>query len=581
MESLKYSEIISLNRKYQSEYTGEKLGISILSNITINSLTNILELHLYDQFLPSKVSIADFDNIVQESHVSKHKVHLIFWEASNLTDNLHYKINTWDDNKIHEFIEKVKNDIEVVLKNLDQSSLIIFNKFSSLAFDSNSVYNSKLHTIVRELNSFLVKFKLTNLKIVDIDKIIANLGVQNAIDLRSYHSKKTIYTIDFFKLYTKYINSYLLALTGKLKKVIVLDCDNTLWGGVLGEDGIDGIKLSETTAVGSIFLEVQHTLLNAYNSGILLCLCSKNNLNDVEEVLQSHTNMILRKNNIIISKCNWQEKYLNIKEIAKELNLGLESIVFIDDSNFELTQMKSMLPEVTCIKVPENLYEYAALINQSLSMYFNFELTVEDRNRNSLYKQNIERDVLKQKFQTIEDYLVSLQIEVEVNINDLLNTARISQLTQKTNQFNLNTKRYSEKEIEEFIISNNYDVYSFTINDKFGSNGITAIVIIEFHSNYECSIDTFLMSCRIIGRNIEFVILDFIAEILKTKGILQIKATYIKSQKNIQVENFYEKANFKLVENSNNKKAYAISLEEYQYSKINYIKINKNIQNEH
>ena len=574
MENLKYSEILALNRKYQCEYLGDRLGITILSNITTNSLTNILEFNLFRQNIPAKISIADYDNIVQESHFIKDKVQVIFWEISNLVDGLHYKINTWNDIKVDELIKKIKNDIEIVLNNLKNSPLIIFNKFSSLAFDYNLVYDTKLKRITSELNSYLEKVELSNLKIVEIDKIIANLGINNAIDLRLYHSKKTIYTIDFYKAYSRFINSYFLALTGKIKKVIILDCDNTLWGGVLGEEGLEGIQMSETTAEGSVFLEVQHYLLNAYNSGILLCLCSKNNLNDVEEVFESHEYIVLKKSNIIVSKCNWKEKYLNIKEIANELNLGLESFVFIDDSNFELNQLKSMLPEVTCIKVPENIYEYPSVINQTLSMFFNFELTVEDRNRNLLYKQNIERDILKQKFETIEEYLVSLQIEVEVRLDDLSNKNRISQLTQKTNQFNLNTKRYSEQEIEKFITSNDFEVYSFNVNDKFGNNGITAVVIVEFTNNTECSIDTFLMSCRIIGRNIEYAILDFVISKMKSKGILQVKSSYKKSQKNSQVENFYEKSNFKLINLENDQKNYLVAIEKYKPSEINYIKIN-------
>jgi FkbH-like protein len=314
-------------------------------------------------------------------------------------------------------------------------------------------------------------------------------------------------------------------------------------------------------------------LVQAYNSGILLCLCSKNNLNDVEEVFEINSNMILKRNNIIVSKCNWQEKYKNLNEIATELSLGLESFIFIDDSDFELNQMKLMLPEVKCVKVPDNIFEYTQVIDQTLSMYFNFTLTGEDRNRNLLYKQNFERESLKQNFLSIDEYLSSLKIEIVVNSNEIKYLDRISQLTQKTNQFNLTTKRYSEKEIENFIYSKNYDVYSFNVSDKFGSNGLTAIVIVEYISKSESYIDTFLMSCRIIGRNIENVILDHIVRELRSKGILILGSKYISTNKNNQVENFFEKAGFNLVDSIESIKSYSILLDEYKFSKIDYINI--------
>jgi FkbH-like protein len=232
-----------------------------------------------------------------------------------------------------------------------------------------------------------------------------------------------------------------------------------------------------------------------------------------------------------------------------------------------------MLPEVKCVKVPDNIFEYTQVIDQTLSMYFNFTLTGEDRNRNLLYKQNFERESLKQNFLSIDEYLSSLKIEIVVNSNEIKYLDRISQLTQKTNQFNLTTKRYSEKEIENFIYSKNYDVYSFNVSDKFGSNGLTAIVIVEYISKSESYIDTFLMSCRIIGRNIENVILDHIVRELRSKGILILGSKYISTNKNNQVENFFEKAGFNLVDSIESIKSYSILLDEYKFSKIDYINI--------
>lgn len=381
------------------------------------------------------------------------------------------------------------------------------------------------------------------------------------------------YSIEFLKSYAGTISKIVRTIQGKSKKVLILDCDNTLWKGIIGEDGIDGINLSGYNKIGCIYAEIQSYAIELKNQGILLCLCSKNNEKDIVEVIDRHPDMIIRNNDIVIKKINWNDKVSNIKEIASELNLGLDSFVFVDDSSFEVNLVKKELPQVTVYQVPENIFLYPEMFKQLKLLFYTFNKTEEDKRRSSIYIEQSKRESEKHKFTDIDQYLESLNILLNIEINSIPNVARIAQMTQKTNQFNLTTIRYTENEIINMIKDSKYDIISINVSDKYGDNGITGLVILNYIEDKFAVIDTFLMSCRIIGRNIEYKIIDFIVNLVSNRNFEKLYSTYLQTNKNEQVRLFYENCGFSILEETKDIKKYFLDLKKYTKSKINYIKI--------
>jgi len=282
----------------------------------------------------------------------------------------------------------------------------------------------------------------------------------------------------------------------------------------------------------------------------------------------------LREEHITINKSNWSDKVSNLKEISQELNIGLDSLVFIDDSSFEVNLIKEQLPEVTVLQVPENLYEYPGFLQKNIGLFYNLSLTAEDQKKIGMYKQQVKRETDKKKFTDIEDYLSSLELKITIYKNDASIIPRMSQISQKTNQFNLTTKRYTEGDIRKFLEDPNTNVYAFSVADKFGDSGVTGLCIINNdHGNQTADIDTFLMSCRIIGRNIEYSFMDYIIGKAKEANIDKVNAKYVKTQKNEQVREFYDKYSFDMVNENELKRDYVLSLNNCKSKKLNYIEV--------
>ena len=340
------------------------------------------------------------------------------------------------------------------------------------------------------------------------------------------------------------------------------------------EDRFDNIEMSTHTKDGNIFAEIQSRALAINKQGILIGLCSKNNPGDVDEVIKSHPDMQLRDEHITINKSNWSNKVTNLKEIATELNIGLDSLVFVDDSSFEVNLIREQLPEITVLQVPERLYEYPKMLRENLGLFYNLSLTAEDSKKIEMYKHLVKRESIKKEFTDIEDYLSSLELKITIFENDESIIPRMSQMSQKTNQFNLTTQRYTEGDIRNFIDDLDSNVYAFSVADKFGDSGVTGLCIVSDNSKNESpEIDTLLMSCRIIGRNIESAIMDYVMGKIKEKRIGELKAKYIKTLKNDQVKEFYDKCGFKLVDRDESKINYALSLADYKPRKIKYIEV--------
>ncbi len=560
MIEMKYSEIINENKKLEQN-DKPTYKIAVLSNIMVHQSKEICEYSLRKNTINAEVILGDYDNIVQDSLKYQNvNVVLIFWELWNLIDGLQYKIESLSDDEFSAIINKTKQEIDMVFNNLSKVSLVVVNKFSSLVFNYLSLVQNRIDVLSNELNEYLITKK--NIKLIDIDKVIAFLSIEKSIDLRYYYSSKTLYSIGFYKQYFEYVKPVFLSANGKTKKALIFDCDNTLWKGILGEDGFDKIK---------IYKEIQHIAIMLAKKGVILGLCSKNNPQDVNEVLEKHPDMILKDEHIIIKKVNWENKVSNLKAIAKELNIGLDSLVFVDDSNFEVNLIKEELPMVEVFQVPAKDYEYAMIMRKISNLFYYPKETKEDLEKVRMYKSQVKRAEEEQSIGDIEEYLKSLELVVSTYIDDSKEISRISQMTQKTNQFNLTTKRYTEADIENFINSSNYTVIAIGVSDKFGDNGIVGVAILE-HQNDLVIIDTLLMSCRVLGRNIEYKFMDIIVDRLNSKGVDKIESNYLKTYKNEQVSNLYDRYGFEIIEKNDDQTRYKILVKDYKNKNLNYIR---------
>ncbi len=312
-------------------------------------------------------------------------------------------------------------------------------------------------------------------------------------------------------------------------KVIVLDCDHTLWQGVCGEDGAMGIKLDPPRQV------LQELVMAQYHCGMLICLCSKNNEEDVVEVFERRQDMPLKREHIISWRINWNPKSENLKSLAIELNLGLDSFIFIDDNPLECAEVQANCPEVLTLLLPTKVAEIPRFL-QHIWAFDRLKVTTEDKKRTSLYKQNIQRDRLLKQSPTLENFLAGLGLEIKIASPSPQQLERVAQLTQRTNQFNLTTIRRSPQEIEQ-LCSSNYECLGVEVSDRFGDYGLVGVLLFTTDKD-SLIVDTFLLSCRVLGRGVEYKMLARLGEIAGQRGMAQVKLAYVQTEKNQPAINF-------------------------------------------
>jgi FkbH-like protein len=572
---MKFSEIILKNNELAKSLKGVKpYPIALLSNIIINQLNPVFEFALRSQRVNAKCTTGDYDNIVQDSaKFNKHKLVIVFWEAANLVDGFQYRSNLLSEADFHITVTRFKREIDFVIANLESTPLVVFNTFSSLVFNHHYIRQNVFDKICKELNEHLEESLKSNMVLIDTEKIIVKNGVERSVDFRNYYSSKALYTVEFFRAYAEHIKHLVFSVEGKAKKALVFDCDNTLWSGIVGEDGMEGIQMTSASTKGAVYEEVQFLAKELASKGIIIGLNSKNNSDDVDEVIEKHKGMQLSEDEIIIKRVNWENKADNLIAIAKNLNIGLDSLVFVDDSDFEINLINGILPEVVTIKVPaKSSYLYPDTIRQHMNLFHNNTFSKEDASRLKMYKEEQQRNTIKEEFTSIEDYLKSLKLQIGIYMNEKELIPRMTQLIQKTNQFNLTTIRYTEVEISSFVKSPTHLTFAFDVKDKFGEFGITGVAITNIKGE-EAEIDTLLMSCRIIGRNVEFKFASEMIHQLKNHGVKRIYANYIRSTKNEQVLNYLDKVGFKLIKESENEKKYSLIINDYREAKLDYINV--------
>lgn len=322
-----------------------------------------------------------------------------------------------------------------------------------------------------------------------------------------------------------------------MKKCIVLDLDNTLWGGVIGEDGMEGIQLS-LTPPGNGFMAFQQALLDHFNRGVILAINSRNNPEDALAVIRTHPNMILKEPHFAAIRMNWQDKAQNIKELAQELNIGLDSMVFFDDDPTNRALVRAILPQVEVPEMPVDPSQYASFLN-SLDYFPSDAMTDEDKMRGNLYVTERLRKEEEKQYANKEDFLESLHLELDIHEDDLSCLPRLSQLTEKTNQFNTNKKPLSEEEVRGYIEKPGHQVYWAHLRDKFGDHGVIALAFVEAKEGV-WHISSMLMSCRVFDRGVEYALLSFIAQHARKSGAHSLTISFTETEKNSPAKTFIE-----------------------------------------
>ena len=333
---------------------------------------------------------------------------------------------------------------------------------------------------------------------------------------------------------------FLHPITGRVCKVLAVDLDNTLWGGVIGEDGIDGIKLDDNYP-GAAYRALQRAILDLHRRGVILAICSKNNRADAMEVIEKHPGMLLRPAHFASIRINWADKAANLREIAAELNVGIDSVAFLDDNPAEREWIRSELPQVTVIELPSDPMLFAQAL-RDCPQFERLELTEEDASRGRFYAEQRMRMESRQGAASLEDFYRSLDMRVKIEPVDARTLPRAAQLTQKTNQFNLTTHRYNEQQLAEMIASPHFQAFTLQVIDRFGDNGVVGVALLRYEGDV-CEIDTFLLSCRVIGRTVETAFLAALAAHAAGRGA-KLTGWFVPTKKNAPAADFYDRHGF-------------------------------------
>jgi FkbH-like protein len=399
--------------------------------------------------------------------------------------------------------------------------------------------------LIRQINRELrrIAAALPGVYILNYDALVARHGSSHWHDERKWLTARLPIAAGYMLQMAREWMRFVVPLSGRTAKVLVVDLDNTLWGGVIGEDGMAGIKVGPEYP-GAAYQTLQRALLDLSRKGILLAVCSKNNLDDALEALEKHPGMLVRAKHFAAMRINWTDKAQNLREIAEELNVGVDSLAFLDDNPFEREQVRAALPEVTVIDLPKNPLDYASAV-RNCAVFERLTLSAEDQRRTEMYAAQKQRAGAEQKFQSKEDFFRYLEQEAELEPVSELTLARIAQLTQKTNQFNLTTRRYTEPQIAEMAKQRDWHIFSIKVRDRFGDHGLVGVAIVHDQAE-RCEVDTFLLSCRVIGRTVETALLAHLAESAAQRGRKRLEGWFLPTKKNAPARDFYEQHGFEL-----------------------------------
>ena len=532
------------------------LRIAVLRSYTVETIEPILKLRLYIDGYKPEFRFGNYNMYAQEVldtsgelYAFRPDIVLFLVRVEELLPELNRSFGekTFSDWEkiIENAVRQITSLLEVLERNL--SSQIIVQNMSPMGRPYWGIHDAQQPegetSLINRFNSLLAR-ELKDRKSVflwDFDGLLKSLGRETVYDPKMWYLAKNPFRQSAYINIADDLYRYIASVMGILKKCIVLDLDNTLWGGVAGEEGINGIALGFQYP-GSCYRDFQEGLLRLYNRGILLAVNSKNNEGDALEIIDKHPYMVLRRKYFSAMRINWNDKVSNLKDLREELNIGFESMVFIDDNPAECEMVRRHIPECEVVCLPEKVYLLPDVLH-ALNGVENIRVTEEDRKKGEMYRSQAARKEFEKSFTNIDEYLASLEMCIDIEPACDFTVPRISQLTQKTNQMNLTTRRYTEGEIRSFMKDPDSFVFSVSSTDRFGDNGIVGLMILKKISD-DCFIDSFLLSCRVIGRNIEQAMLAFACDFSRNTGARKLFGEYIPTAKNKPAADMYHRFHF-------------------------------------
>ena len=573
---MKEKTFIQLIKNSRKELDGPKVRIAIMGDCSTQHLATAIKGYAYEELLPVDVLDTDYNQIQAQIVDNDSRFYqfnpdyaLIYmcsehlyeeFCATPISERVNFAQMMADKISFNWQVISSKSKMSIIQFNFVENDDRIYGNFGS-QLEHSYIFQ------LRKLNYLMAAEagKNSSVILIDLSTIQNSMGRKQFFDEKLYYTAKMpISTFALPEVAFQVVNA-IKVRKGKVKKCVVLDLDNTLWGGVIGDDGMNNIQIGEL-GTGRAFSAFQTWLKELKNRGIILAVCSKNNEDIAKEPFEKHPDMVLKMEDIAMFVANWQDKAGNIRNIQQVLNLGMDSFVFVDDNPFERNVVSSLIPDITVPDMPEDPAEYASYL-QSLNLFETATYSEADKDRTQQYQSEASRVILQQHFEDYDQYLESLEMEAEANAFDDFHMARIAQLSQRSNQFNLRTIRYSVPELENIVNSDKHITVYFTLKDKFGEYGLISAVILEMLDDETAFIDTWFMSCRVLKRGMEEFIINKVVSLAKEKGCKKLIGEYLPTAKNAMVKDIYPNNGFVKIDENR----FAVDCNEYVYKK-NHIK---------
>lgn len=535
-----------------------KFRLAILRSFTVEPIVPLLRAEAFAYGIDLEVHVGDFNTYVQDMLDGQSSLYRFAPNAVVLAVRSDQAApELWRDfadlapEAAQQTAERVVRSYEQwvgAFRKHSQAALIVhslehppFASFGILDSQSEAGQSGLIRHINRELRRIATGSH--GVYSLDYDALVARYGSEHWHDERKWLTARFPIAAGYLLQMARGWMRFIVPLTGRIAKVLVVDLDNTLWGGVIGEDGMAGITVGPEYP-GAAYQALHRALLDLSRKGILLAVCSKNNLDDAMEAIEKHPGMLVRAKHFAAMRINWSDKAQNLREIAAELNVGVDSLAFLDDNPFEREQVRVALPEVTVIDLPKDPLEYASAV-RNCAAFERLALSAEDQQRTEMYAAQKQRSGAEQTFQSKKDFFRFLEQEAELEPVSDLTLARVAQLTQKTNQFNLTTRRYTETQIADMAKQPEWHIFSIKVCDRFGDHGLVGVAITH-DVGEQCEVDTFLLSCRVIGRTVETAFLAHLAESAAQRGRKRLEGWFLPTKKNVPARDFYEQHGFEL-----------------------------------
>jgi FkbH-like protein len=530
--------------------------LAVLSNSTIDLMVPALVASAVRRGIALEVIQPPYDQVAQEALTPDSKVNSSRPDAVLFALDyraLPLKLSPGNSEASAATVEGVISYLQALRDGIKTNSnaVCIFQSFAppveTLFGSFDRALPGSIRSLIDGINRELAELVLRSGDVLlDVAGLAETVGLANWHDTQLWNLAKFSFSDELIPLYADHLARVVAALRGKSGKVLVLDLDNTVWGGVIGDDGLEGIKIAQGDAIGEAHLAVQRMALDLRQRGIVLAVSSKNTDEVARSPFEQHPEMLLKLDHIAVFQANWNDKAMNIQAIAEELSLGLDSIVFLDDNPAERGLVRKLLPQVAVPELPDDPSDYARII--AAGGYFEaVTLAAEDLERASFYRDNAKRANLQKQSGDVDAYLASLDMTITFQPFEGKGRARIVQLINKSNQYNLTTRRYTEPEILEVECDQNVFTLQVRLADIFGDNGMISVVICRPAGNETWEIDTWLMSCRVLGRKVEHMVLRKIVEHAHAVGVRKVIGTYRPTERNKLVVDHYAKLGFNKV----------------------------------